>query len=120
MFKEFFRFLNREGLLKSDPAKAVSNPRLEKHLPKFLTEEEITRLIESPDLAKLSGLRDRAILETFYSTGMRVSELVGLNLEDIDFFSGVVKIRGKEQEERISPIGEKALAVLRTTRKKKE
>ncbi len=111
--RSFFRFLNREGLLKSDPAKAVSNPKLEKHLPKFLTEEEIGRLIESPDLSKLLGLRDRAILETFYSTGMRVSELVGLNLEDIDFFSGVVKVRGKGKKERLAPIGEKALGVLR-------
>src|SRR3989338_4812569 len=119
--RSFFRFLNREGLLKSDPAKAVSNPKLEKHLPKFLTEEEITRLIESPDMAKLSGLRDRAILETFYSTGMRISELVGLNLEDIDFFSGVVKVRGKGKKERLAPIGEKALAVLRDyTRKRKD
>jgi len=111
--RSFFRFLNREGLLKSDPAKAVSNPKLEKHLPKFLTEEEITRLIESPDSAKLLGLRDRAILETFYSTGIRVSELVGLNLEDIDFFSGVVKVRGKGKKERMVPIGEKALGALR-------
>ena len=119
--RSFFRFLNREGLLKSDPAKAVSNPKLEKHLPKFLTEEEITRLIESPDMAKLSGLRDRAILETFYSTGMRISELVGLNLEDIDFFSGVVKVRGKGKKERLAPIGEKALAALRDyTRKRKD
>lgn len=118
--RSFFRFLNREGLLKSDPAKAVSNPKLEKHLPKFLTEEEITRLIESPDLAKLSGLRDRAILETFYSTGMRVSELVGLNLEDIDFFSGVVKIRGKGKKERMAPIGEKALGVLRDYAQKRK
>ena len=118
--RSFFRFLNREGLLKSDPAKAVSNPKLEKHLPKFLTEEEITRLIESPDLAKLSGLRDRAILETFYSTGIRVSELVGLNFEDIDFFSGVVKVRGKGKKERMVPIGEKALGVLRDYAQKRK
>ncbi len=118
--RSFFRFLNREGLLKSDPAKTVSNPKLEKHLPKFLTEEEIARLIESPDSAKLLGLRDRAILETFYSTGMRVSELVGLNLEDIDFFSGVVKVRGKGKKERMVPIGEKALGVLRDYAQKKK
>ena len=98
----------------------MSNPKLEKHLPKFLTEEEITRLIESPDLAKLSGLRDRAILETFYSTGIRVSELVGLNFEDIDFFSGVVKVRGKGKKERMVPIGEKALGVLRDYAQKRK
>ena len=111
--RSFFKFLNREGFLKSDPTSAISSPKLEKHLPIFLTEDEITRLVESPDTKELSGLRDRAILETFYSTGMRVSELTGLNLENIDFFGGVTKVRGKGKKERLTPIGDRALRAIR-------
>lgn len=109
----FFRFLSREGLLKNDPSSSLSSPKLEKHLPVFLTEDEITRLMESPDIKELSGFRDRAILETFYSTGMRVSELVGLNQESIDFISGVVKVMGKGKKERLTPIGDRALLAIR-------
>mgnify|MGYP001578740835 FL=1 len=111
--RSFFRFLNREGLLKSDPTSAISSPKLEKHLPIFLTEDEITRLVESPDTKELSGFRDRAILETFYSTGMRVSELIGLNQENIDFFGGVAKVMGKGRKERLTPIGDRALRAIR-------
>ncbi|MEK6568632.1 MAG: tyrosine recombinase XerC [Candidatus Omnitrophota bacterium] len=111
--RSFFRFLNREGFLKSDPTSAISSPKLEKHLPIFLTEDEITRLVESPDTKELSGFRDRAILETFYSTGMRVSELIGLNQENIDFFGGVAKVMGKGRKERLTPIGDRALLAIR-------
>ena len=111
--RSFFRFLNREGFLKSDPTSAISSPKLEKHLPIFLTEDEITRLVESPDTKELSGFRDRAILETFYSTGMRVSELIGLNQENIDFFGGVAKVMGKGRKERLTPIGDRALRTIR-------
>ena len=111
--RSFFKFLNRESFLKSDPTSAISSPKLEKHLPIFLTEDEITRLVESPDTKELSGLRDRAILETFYSTGMRVSELTGLNQENIDFFGGVTKVRGKGKKERLTPIGDRALRTIR-------
>lgn len=114
--RSFFRFLCREGYLKTNPMLMLSSPKLEKHLPSFMTEEEVYRLIESA-FAKtqqdLLGLRDRAILEVFYSSGLRISELVGLNLEDIDFISGILKIRGKGKKERIVPIGETALAVVR-------
>jgi integrase/recombinase XerC len=111
--RSFFRFLNREGFLKNDPTQAVSSPKLERYLPIFLTEDEVTKLIESPEAKELSGLRDRAILETFYSTGIRISELVGLNLENIDFFGAVVKVSGKGKKERMVPIGDKALRAIR-------
>lgn len=111
--RSFFKFLNREGLLKNDPSTAISSPKLERHLPIFLTEDEVTKLIESPDAKEVFGLRDRAILETFYSTGMRISELVGLNIENIDFFGGVVKVMGKGKKERLVPIGDKALRIIR-------
>jgi tyrosine recombinase XerC len=114
--RSFFRFLCREGHIKTNPILMLSSPKLEKHLPSFMTEDEVYRLIESA-FAKtpqdLSGLRDRAILEVFYSSGLRISELVGLNLEDFDFISGILKIRGKGKKERIVPIGETALATVR-------
>lgn len=113
--RSFFRFLCREGHIKTNPILMLSSPKLEKHLPSFMTEDEVYRLIESA-FAKtqkdLYGLRDRAILEVFYSSGLRISELVGLNLEDIDFISGILKIRGKGKKERIVPIGETALAAV--------
>lgn len=111
--RSFFRFLNREGFLKNDPTSAISSPKLERHLPIFMTEDEVSRLIESPHSEEPGGLRDRAILETFYSTGMRISELVGLNLENIDFFSAVIKVMGKGKKERMAPIGDKALRAIR-------
>ena len=111
--RSFFRFLNREGFLKNDPTRAVSSPKLEPYLPIFLTEDEVTKLIESPDAKELSGLRDRAILETLYSTVIRISELVGLNLENIDFFGAVVKVSGKGKKQRLVPIGDKALRAIR-------
>ena len=114
--RSFFRFLSREGYIKTNPILMLSSPKLDKHLPSFMTEEEVKRLIESA-FAKnqddLSGLRDRAILEAFYSSGLRISELVGLNLDDVDFISGVLKIRGKGKKERIVPVGEAALTAIK-------
>lgn len=111
--RSFFKFLIREGFLKTNPILSVSSPKLDKHLPQFLTEEEVTRLIESSLAKDEMGLRDRAILETFYSTGMRISELVSLSQEDLDFIGGVVKLKGKGKKERIAPIGDKAISSLR-------
>lgn len=130
--RSFFKFLTREGYLKTNPISAVSSPKQEKHLPLFLTEEEVTRLIDSAisrDKAdvksphslsfkkgrfrNMMSLRDKAILETFYSTGMRISELVGMDIEDMDFISGVVKVRGKGKKERIAPIGKPAISAIR-------
>lgn len=111
--RSFFRFLVREGYLKNNPIITVSSPKQDKHLPSFLTEEEVTRLIDSVFPKDERGFRDKAIIETFYSTGIRISELVGLNLADIDFISGIVKVLGKGRKERIVPIGEKAISSLR-------
>lgn len=111
--RSFFRFLCREGFLKNNPVTTLTSPKREKSLPLFLTEDEVTQLIEMPKLDKESSLRDRAIFETLYSTGMRVSELVGLDVNDVDFFSGVVKVMGKGKKERLLPIGEQAIGALR-------
>jgi len=114
--RSFFKFLTREGYIKANPILMLSSPKLEKHLPSFMTEEEVKKLIESAfakNDSDLSGLRDRAILEAFYSSGLRISELVGLNLDDIDFISGIVKIRGKGKKERVVPIGEAELLAIR-------
>jgi integrase/recombinase XerC len=111
--RSFFRFLYREGHIKSNPATAISSPKLDKKLPKFLDVAKITKLILSPDVKTPSGLRDRAILETLYSCGIRVSELVGLDIDDIDFISGVIKVLGKGRKERMVPIGDMALDSIR-------
>ncbi|RJP29684.1 MAG: tyrosine recombinase XerC [Candidatus Omnitrophota bacterium] len=111
--RTFFKFLTRDGFIKTNPMLSLSSPKIEKHLPQFLTEEEASRLIEATVAKDESGLRDRAILETFYSTGIRISELVSLDTDDIDFISGVVKVEGKGKKERIVPIGDKALSAIR-------
>jgi tyrosine recombinase XerC len=111
--RSFFKFLIREGYLKTNPILSLSSPKLEKHLPRVLTEEEVFRLIEASSPKNEIGLRDRAILETFYSCGIRISELVGLNIQDIDFIGGIIKVRGKGKKERICPIGDKAIQALR-------
>lgn len=111
--RSFFKFLYREGYLKANPASGISTPKLDKKLPIFLDTDEVTKLIEAPDEKDLAGLRDRAIMEALYSTGMRVSELVGMSLNDIDFISGVIKVFGKGKKERLAPIGDKALRAIR-------
>lgn len=121
--RSFFRFLSREGYIKTNPILMLSSPKLDKHLPSFMTEEEVKKLIESAfarNEADIQGLRDRAILEAFYSSGLRISELVGLNLDDLDFISGIVKVRGKGKKERIVPIGEAALSAIRKYVEKKK
>lgn len=111
--RSFFKFLFREGIIKNNPASSLSTPKRDKHLPKFLDEKEIVILLESPDRESEPGLRDRAILEALYSTGIRVSELVGLNMDHIDQIGGVIKVYGKGKKERIVPIGERALQAIR-------
>lgn len=111
--RSFFKFLCRDGYIKSNPAKAMHSPKLDKKLPLFLGLGEMLKLLSLPSRDTLLGLRDRAILEALYSTGIRVSELVGLNLEDIDFIGGVLKVYGKGKRERFAPIGDKALGAIR-------
>ncbi len=111
--RSFFRFLNREGFLKNNPILVLSSPKLDKHLPQFMTEDEVKKVIEIAAGIDLSGLRDRAILETFYSTGARISEVAALSLQDIDFISGTVKVKGKGKKERMVPIGDTAMRAIR-------
>lgn len=111
--RTFFKFLYREGLTKTNPMSAITTPKLDKRLPRVLGCEKVAQLVQSPESWTVSGLRDRAILETLYSTGARVSELVGLDERDIDFISGVIKVLGKGRKERIVPIGETALGAIK-------
>lgn len=122
--RSFFRFGAREGWSKNNPAKPLRNPRKERTLPHFLSAEELDRLLSAPSPREPMGLRDRAMLETLYSAGLRVSELAGMNQADIDFDSGVITVRGKGRKERLAPIGspaakalERWLAVRRTSDK---
>ncbi len=111
--RSFFKFLVKDGLIKINPAEAIVSPKQEKPLPKFLTEAEVVRLIEAPKRDTLKGARDRAIFETLYSTGMRISELVGLRQDDMDFIAGTVKVLGKGKKERLLPVGDRALKAVR-------
>ena len=114
--RTFFRYLNREGILTSNPARLVATPRREQRLPAVLTADDAIRLMESPQSKKPADndsiLRDRAVLETLYSTGIRASELIGMNREDIDRHDSLIRIRGKGRKERIVPVGTKALDAI--------
>jgi len=111
--RSLMKFLTREGYIKNNPSSLLTTPKLDKKLPEFLTEDEAVKLLEAPDLKSEFGLRDRAILETLYSTGVRVSELVGLDVERVDFIANVAKVFGKGKKERLVPIGDKALFAIR-------
>ena len=84
--RSFFKFLQREKIIQSNPAKLLVTPKLDKPLPHFMSEEETVQVIEAPKLGKINSPRDRALMEILYSTGIRVSELVGLDVDDVDFF----------------------------------
>ena len=112
--RSFFKFLYREGYMKSNPAKLVSSPRLPKLLPKYLSVDDAFSLVEKPEGIGFAPARDRAILELLYSSGLRVGELAGLNVEDINVREALVKARGKGKKERIVPIGSKALDAIKT------
>jgi integrase/recombinase XerC len=110
--RSFYRFGQREGWVTSNPARALRNPRKGRQLPHFLTTDEIGQLLAAPPARSAMGLRDRAILETLYSAGLRVSELVGLNDGDMDLVQGVLRVRGKGRKERLAPLGSHAIAAL--------
>jgi integrase/recombinase XerC len=110
--RTFFQFLIREGKLETNPAKLVATPRIERKLPKHLSMEDAVRLLESPDINTDLGRRDRAILEFLYATGIRVSELVGINLGDLDLRERMVRVMGKRKKERVVPFHEHALQAL--------
>jgi tyrosine recombinase XerC len=111
--RSFFRFLFREKYIKKNPADSIFTPKLDKRLPEFLDTVKIINLITAPSLDNLLGFRDRAILEVLYSTGIRVSELVGMNQEDVDLIAGAVKVRGKGKKERIALLGQEAQKAIR-------
>jgi len=111
--RTFFKFLYRDGYIKSNPTRNTQTPKLDKKLPVFLDEKNVIKFITSPPSEEINGMRDAAILETLYSTGIRVSELTGLNLLDVDFISGIIKVLGKGRVQRLTPIGDKALTKIR-------
>ncbi len=110
--RSFYKFLVKRGHIDSNPVTAVRTPKQDKKLPKFLEYDQIKRLLETPPADSWLGARDRAIMETLYGTGVRVSELVALNIEDVDFLGEVLHVRGKGKKERISPIGSSALQTI--------
>ena len=112
--RSFFRYLVREGVITSNPAQNVSTPRLDKKLPTRLEEDEVFRLLDSPDKTSPLGRRDRALLEFLYATGLRVGELVQLNCSDCDFHQNLVRVLGKGGKERIVPFGTPAAEALET------
>ena len=109
----FFRFGQREGWTSTNPAKPLRNPRKSRSLPHVLSSDDVGRLLAAPPANEPAGLRDRAILETVYSAGLRVSEVVGLSESDLDFAAGIVRVRGKGRKERLAPIGSYAVRALR-------
>ncbi len=110
--RSFFKFLIREGELVSNPFEMLRTPKQEKKLPHFLSINDVDVLLKTPDCSNVMGLRDMAILETLYSTGIRVSELVGLDENNIDFFGGMIKVQGKGRKERLVPIGSHAIKAI--------
>jgi integrase/recombinase XerC len=111
--RSFFKFCLKRTYVSANPLASIKTPKQEKRLPKFLEEEQVRRLLETPDVTTLLGARDRAMLETMYSTGVRVSELVDLNIEDVDFVGEALHIRGKGKKQRATPISPTALAWIR-------
>ena len=111
--RTFSRFLRREGAIDGDPAALVGAPRIEKKIPAHLSVDEMTRLLETPDTSGPLGRRDRAMLELFYASGLRLSELVGLDLEDVNLGSRMVRVMGKGRKERLVPFNHSAEEALR-------
>ncbi|MEN8258601.1 MAG: tyrosine recombinase XerC [Thermodesulfobacteriota bacterium] len=110
--RTFFRYLLRQGVLEVDPTASVSMPKLGKHIPVFLSVDEVFSLLEEPGAQDQFQRRDTALLELLYSTGMRVAEIVNLNLEQVDFGAEMVRVIGKGKKERLIPVGSQALDAL--------
>jgi integrase/recombinase XerD len=111
--RNFYRFLASDGRIDADPTERLVAPKQWQSIPKFLNREEIDRLLAAPDDSKPTGVRDRAMLELLYATGLRVSELCGLRLADVQLEAGVLRTVGKGNKERIAPVGKPALAAVR-------
>src|SRR3989337_217360 len=111
--RTFFNYICREGNLVNNPGKMVSTPKRGKTLPRFLSVDEANRLMGSPAGSDIMSSRVRAILETFYSAGLRIGEIVAINLEDLNLSDGLIKVKGKGRKERIVPVGNKAIAAIK-------
>jgi integrase/recombinase XerD len=111
--RRFYRYLLRENLIGADPTLNLDSPKLPRALPKTLTEADVERLLDSANISTHLGLRDRAMLETLYATGLRVSELVGLKLTALNLSDGVLRVTGKGNKDRLVPLGEEAVQWLR-------
>lgn len=111
--KGFYKFLLRDGFIRDDPTSELLSLKLPRDLPSFLTEDELEDILGGPDLSTAQGLRDRAVLELIYATGLRVSEAVGLTLTDLDLERGLVSCRGKGSKQRLVPVGRSALKSVR-------
>ena len=111
--KRFYRYCLRQGRIKADPTLRIDSPKLPRGLPKSLTEEDVENLLAAPTVEKTLGLRDKAMLETLYASGLRVSELVALKLGQVSQDMGVVRVIGKGSKERLVPLGEEAIAWIR-------
>ena len=106
--RSFLQFCMKKKWVEDNPAKVVATPKQEKHVPSFLSEDEMAKFLDLPDSRQPLDLRDKCVLELLYATGIRVSELVGINLEDVDFMERLIRIRGKGKKERLVPFGKKA------------
>ncbi len=112
--RSFLKYLHREGYMRDNPAKLVSTPKAQKPLPRFLSVDDIFSLVQQPKSIGFLQTRDRAILELLYSSGLRVSEIAGLNVEDVNTKEGLVKVKGKGKKERILPVGSKAIDAIKS------
>ena len=110
--RSFYKFLARIGQVEASPVSVIRTPRQDRRLPKYLDVQQIEALLAAPDTTSVLGARDRAILETIYSAGLRIGELVALDVEDLEEFSEALRIRGKGKKERLVPIGGKAVAAI--------
>ncbi len=110
--KIFFRFASARGLVERDPTESLTLPRIERYLPETLNELQVEQMLESVDTKAPLGLRDRAMLELLYASGLRISELAGVKLENLNLEEGVVRVTGKGNKTRLVPVGKKACAAL--------
>ncbi len=108
----FFQFLVKHGVISSNPADMIHSPKQDRNIPAYLTVDDMFRLLDSIQGDTLLSIRNRAVFEVMYSTGMRVSELSGMNVADVDMSRGIIRVRGKGNKERIIPIGKKAIETL--------
>ncbi|MEX1139327.1 MAG: tyrosine recombinase XerC [Bacteroidota bacterium] len=111
--RSFYKYLRHRGTIHADPTLGLATPKLEKKLPIYLDERSAEQMLERPDCSTHDGKRDAAILELFYGTGIRLGELIGLNIRDADLADGTLRVRGKGRKERVVPVGRKAGIALR-------